>query len=233
MELPRYFPQLLSAIGTMSITSLMLAATPEVNIPEKNIPPPRKIIAEVIASRFYNLYQEPLPRKADAPECAYFTVLSTWNYEKSLRLDTSQEKVSGTAALTGELIYTAPAKYTKAARVFGFCDNSQKDAFDELAATMEQDTLDRIIVENSVLGVYECLEKKTPSEQTVSLRRDYLEESCQTQSNFGSSRCVEIKTKLEGVKRDYTGYVCQRLELDKSPITPEETPYLPDDVPGC
>ncbi|MEK6845228.1 MAG: hypothetical protein AABY26_00595 [Nanoarchaeota archaeon] len=232
MKLPRYFPQLLSAIGTMSITSLMLAATPEVNSPEKRIPP-RKIVAEVMASSFYNLYQEPLPRKADAPECAYFTVLSTWNYEKSIRLDTSQEQVSGTAALTGEIIYTAPAKYTKAARVFGFCDNSQKDVFDELAVTMEQDALERIIVENPVLGVYECMEKKTPPEQTAALRRDYLENSCQTLSRFSSSRCVEIKTKLEGVKKDYTGYVCQRLELDRSPITPEENPEMPEDVPGC
>ncbi len=232
MELSNYVTKALSVIGTLSITSLMLAATPEVNAPEKRIPP-RKIIAEVIASRFYNLYQEPLPRKADIPECAYFTVLSTWNYEKSLRLDTSQEQVSGTAALTGELIYTAPAKYTKAARVFGVCDNSQKELFDELAATMGTDTLDRVIVENSILGVYECLEKKTPSEQTTSLRRDYLEEGCSTLSGFSSSRCVDIKTKLEGAKRDYTGYVCQRLELDKSPVTPEEGPELPDDVPGC
>ncbi len=233
MELSRYFPQILSAIGTMSITSLMLAGTPEANTPEKNIPPPRKIIAEVVASRFYNLYQEPTPLKTEFSECAYFTVLSTWNYEKSLRLDTSQEQVSGTAALTGELIYAAPAKYTKAARVFGVCDNSQNDLFEELAATMEQDTLDQIIAENPVFGVYECLEKKTPSEQTVSLRRDYFEDGCQTQSKFNSSRCVEIKTKLEKDGRDYTGYVCQRLELDKSPITPEETPYSPEDVPGC
>ena len=232
MDSHHYLTKALSALGTMSITSLMLAATPEVNSLEKRVPP-RKIIAEVIASQFYNLYQEPAPRKTDSPECAYFTVLSTWNYEKSLHLDTSQEQVSGTAALTGELIYTAPAKYTKAARVFGICDNSQKDLFEELAATMVKDTLERVIVENSVLGVYECLEKKTPSEQTISLRRDYLEGGCQTQSDFSSSRCVEIKTKLEGIKRDYTGYVCQRLEPDKSPITPEEGPELLDDVPGC
>lgn len=232
MELPRYFPQILSAIGTMSITSLMLAGTPEANSPEKRIPP-RKIVAELVASRFYNLYQEPAPLKADAPDCAYFTIFSTWNYEKNIRLNTPIEQVSGTAALTGELIYATTVKYTKASRVFGICDNSQKDLFEELAATMGQDTLDRIIVENPVFGVYECLEKRTPSEQTVSLRRDYLEEGCNTSTRFNSSRCVEIKTKLEKDGRDYTGYVCQRLEPDKSPIMPEETPYSPEDVPGC